>query len=131
MRRIILRYFYILYERDSRKGPYRPAYSNAIINLNLILILHLFFFTILFNLTEYVPFGEKFFISSNFGTVLFVLAISSLIIILINIFFKEKDVLKIQMGEREKRRGYIFIIVYVVLLIASIIILPFIKKGLM
>jgi accessory gene regulator protein AgrB len=83
------------------------------------------------DLTEYVPFGEKFFTSSKFGTVLFVIAISSLVIILINIFFKEKDVLKIQMGEREKRRGYIFIIVYVVLLIASIIILPFIKKGLM
>jgi accessory gene regulator protein AgrB len=83
------------------------------------------------DLTEYLPFGEKFFTSSKFGTVLFVIAISSLVIILINIFFKEKDVLKIQMGEREKRRGYIFIIVYVVLLIASIIILPFIKKGLM
>jgi membrane-anchored protein YejM (alkaline phosphatase superfamily) len=129
MRRIILRFLYILYERVIRKGPYRPAYSNAIINLNLILILHLFFFTILFNLTEYVPFGEKFFISSNFGTVLFVLAISSLVLILLNIFFKEEDVLKIQMGEREKRRGYIILMVYVVLLIASIIILPFIKKG--
>lgn len=130
MRRIILRFFYILYERVIRKGSYRPAYTNAVINLNLILILHLFFFTILFNLTEYLPFGKNFFTSSPFGTILFVIAISSLVIILINIFFKEEDVLKIEMGEREKRRGYIMILVYVVLLIASIFILPFIKKGL-
>ena len=129
MRRIILRYFYILYERVSRKGPYRPAYSNAVINLFLILILHLFFFTILLDLTEYLPFGEKFFTSSKFGTVLFIIAISSLVIILINIFFKEKDVLKIEMGEREKLRGYIMILVYVVLLIASIFILAFWNKS--
>jgi len=84
---------------------------------------------ILLDLTEYLPFGEKFFTSSKFGTVLFIIAISSLVIILINIFFKEKDVLKIEMGEREKLKGYIMIFVYVILLIDSIFILAFWNKS--
>jgi hypothetical protein len=81
------------------------------------------------DLTEYLTFGEKFLTSSKFWTVLFIIAISSLVIILINIFFKEKDVLKIEMGEREKLKGYIMILVYVVLLIASIFILAFWNKS--
>ncbi|MFT4996136.1 MAG: membrane-anchored protein YejM (alkaline phosphatase superfamily) [Bacteroidia bacterium] len=83
----------------------------------------------MFDLVEYLPYGEKSILPSGFGTELSIMAVAVLVIILINIFFKEEDVLKIQMGEREKRRGYIILMVYVVLLFASIIILAFWNKS--
>jgi hypothetical protein len=83
----------------------------------------------MFDLVEYLPYGENFFISSEIGVILFVMTVYVLAVILINVSFKEEDVLKIQMGEREKRRGYIILMVYVVLLFASIIILAFWNKS--
>jgi hypothetical protein len=78
---------------------------------------------------EYLPYGEKSILPSGFGTELSIMAVAVLVMILINRYFKESDVLSIHMGEKEKRRGYVIIIVYVVLLFALIISLPFIKKG--
>ena len=130
MRRIILRCLYILYELGGSKDPYMRSYSNAVNSLVVILMMHIFVFSLAFDLFEYLPLGEKFFISSVFGTALFMMAAYILAIILINIFFKERDVVKIQMGEREKRIGYGILMLYVVLLFASFFIIPFIKKGL-
>jgi dipeptide/tripeptide permease len=118
-------------ERSRRRDKNHSAYAQAVTSLVIVLLLHMFLFCFMFDLVEYLPYGEKSFWPSGFGTELSIMAAAVLVIVLINICFKEKDVLKIQMGEREKRRGYIILMVYVVLLFISIIILPFMKKGLM
>jgi hypothetical protein len=118
-----------MYGLFSRTSQNRPAYSWAVNSLVVLLIMNIFIFSFAFDLVDYLPFGEKFIILSEFGIALFIMAAYVLVVILINVSFKEKDVRKIEMGEREKRRGYILMIVYVVLLFTSIFILPFIKKG--
>ena len=116
-------------ERSRRRDKNHSAYAQAVTSLVIVLLLHMFLFCFMFDLVEYLPYGEKSILPSGFGTELSIMAVAVLVIILINVCFKEKDVLKIEMGEREKRRGYVIIIVYVVLLFALIISLPFLKKG--
>ncbi len=120
-----------MYECYNGIGRNRPAYSWAVNSLVVILMMHIFVFGFIFDLAEYLPYGAKFFILSEFRIALFIMAVYVLTVILINVYFKEKDVLSIEMGKMEKWRGYGILIVYVLLLIASIFILPFMGEGLM
>ena len=106
--------------RSRRRDKNNSAHAQAVTSLVIVLLLHMFLFCFMFDLVEYLPFSEKFFISSKFGVILFVVTVCLMVMILINRYFKESDVLSIHMGEKEKRRGYILIIVFVVLLFASI-----------
>lgn len=129
MRSIILKFFFLLFTHYKGSENYQ-AYYQAVISSLIILFVSLAVFCLMFDLVAYMPYGPKSVFPSGFGTSLSLMGMGLVYVVFINLVFKEKDVIKVEMGETEKRRGYFIIIAYLVILFALFIILPFYKKGL-
>lgn len=129
MRSIILKFFFLLYTHFRGSENYK-AYYQAVISSFFILFVSLAVFCLMFDLVDYMPYGSKSVFPSGFGTALSLMGMGLAYVVFINLVFKEKDVIKVKMGETEKRRGYFIIIIYSIILFALFLILPFLKKGL-
>jgi hypothetical protein len=101
-----------MYECYSRTDRNPSAYSWAVHSLVGVLFMHMFVFCIMFDLVGYIPYGEKFFIQLGFGIALFIMVVYVSVVILINICFKERDILSIEMDKSSRRIGYVLIVLY-------------------
>jgi hypothetical protein len=128
MRRIILKYLFLMHEFYDRGSTADVAYLKAIVSLIAIIILNIFVFSSVFGLMDYLPYSGDV-TSPKYERHLVISAVFLPVVFLIVKLFKKRDVLNINMGKSERRYGYTVIIVYLVLLFCSFVFLAFWNKS--
>ena len=102
------------------------AYISTISILVLLIYVHVFQFLAILNLTQWVPTdGSQLKITNYFEMGIFMLPIFLILIILI----RKKDISNCQYDEKKIRKGYVILIIYMILSFALLMILALIRKG--
>ena len=92
----------------------------------MIFGIHLFQVLILFNVMDFVPFdGNKNKIGNFFKMALFI----SPFFLLFSLLIKESDLKKLHFEENKINKGYIWLIVYIVISFALLVLLILYKRG--
>ncbi len=118
---------YLFYRYYQKHGFAKELpYLSTITVLTLLLFLHVSQIFALLNMTYLIPTdGSQLKINNFFKMGLFMLPMYLLLAILI----KKEDLITAQYEERKIKKGYIFLIIYIVLSFAFLMVLALIKKG--
>jgi hypothetical protein len=117
---------YLLYRYYSKGGTKDIPYASAILALAFMGLIHIFQILLLFNGMSLVPTdGSQAKVGNFLKMGLFILPIVLLLMVLV----KKDKLQEMAYDETQMKRGYIFLILYIVLSFALLLLLIYYRKG--
>lgn len=117
---------YLLYKYYSKGGTKDIPYASAILGLAFMGLIHIFQILLLFNGMSLVPTdGSQAKIGNFLKMGLFILPI----VVLLMVVIKKDKLQEMSYDEAQMKKGYIFLILYVILSFALLLLLIFYRKG--